>query len=703
MVTLASAAPGLQPRAIVDKWRNGTYLEYFMEDGAKARLIVQDMLDISDLSEKNYMLKDEVIDPILSSVANEAGVLVLGSQATQALYRVGVGKATADETISNWINRGSLTELLAGRRWIVMPCSDGMQDESFTGIYAGTHWGFIIVDTEKKVARWVDSLVSCEQKDNRWKITGMLDAGTAAGKALRGLEAVLNNGNPDATEFKYAATTLKHTPHQGHNNTAMEDPGACGPFMFKVLELIITELLENHDDIKAMFPASLRDARIFNSVDIRAEMQHLLEEKAAEQRPTRRAEQQADMTPEERERAQSEPDLGFNLNVETLRALLTPDALRRMVEDLQTKCTSALLRAKKSPIPPKDKKPEREASNDSSDTDDGDTPPPSPHPSDNDINVPSPTVSDHSSSSDDDDSHGPSPGHNASNASKKRKRTTNNEPATQPFKKQKRAAPQFLTMTLQDLHLWFALLPQDQRAPIQDTSGTITDEPRARVWLERVYYNTFANLSPIADKLLIDAWRDMWEAKCSEKLKRRGTSDFLKMRLKETAYAVFSTGEKKMVKLNLPDYRGDGARVPGEWKDGGGTAEREGGEGGDGKEEKEREVEAEAEKAKAKQKAARKQARKETKLTEKNNAAKEALEREIVKKRQDARQLKKREAREVKREERRLGKEAKKAEEAKKAAAAARTIKPNSPISVSSGDETSDRDETSDGYDDMEV
>lgn len=326
-------------KILINEWLDRRYLLHEMEHGFEARVTIDEFLSIVDLSYPSAWLDGQIMTAALALLVKDqerSDVLVLTDDTAQLLYQVAVGAAQAEDlsaTDPN-IHEALLDE---SKRWIVVPCSDGMSDivsegkrweeekrnkekqkelntkdrnrvdpEPGTGNLEtggngantkekkmvskapgspptgrGTHWGLLIVDKQTKVARWMDSLLDAKKtSEGKWKIVSMHPVGTVAGQILCGLEAMLIARGGQFTKGEFDTSTLKHTPHQHRHNNCKNDAGACGPFTFAFLEHILRGTPNSLGDAKAMFPASKRDRTRFNSRNTRGEVQRLIQQVA---------------------------------------------------------------------------------------------------------------------------------------------------------------------------------------------------------------------------------------------------------------------------------------------------------------------------------------------------------------------------------------------------------------------------------------
>ncbi|KAF2824407.1 hypothetical protein CC86DRAFT_420965 [Ophiobolus disseminans] len=171
----------------------------------------------------------------------------------------------------------------------------------------GIHWGLLVIDKEKEVARWLDGLVGLRTKEKNGKrvtsISHMFAAGTAAGKVLCGYDKILGR-----ERGKFTAGTLKQIPHQRSDNTFRTgDAGACGPHMFACLKHIyanpraLEDLYDHFKNKRAAGDFRRGGGSAFHSKNIRQEIQ--------------------DMIHRERERNKTEKDMSLALNPQIMQIL----------------------------------------------------------------------------------------------------------------------------------------------------------------------------------------------------------------------------------------------------------------------------------------------------------------------------------------------------------------------------------------------
>jgi hypothetical protein len=130
----------------------------------------------------------------------------------------------------------SLAEL-TGKQYVLIPVNNGYTSVAQTGS-AGAHWSFIVVDTLKKVARYIDSLAIPQMSERkRFRITNIQINGAVAGKVLCGFEIFMKY-----RKGVFTTSTIKWLPHQHTEGEILGHPdyGACGPYVYALMKYILT-------------------------------------------------------------------------------------------------------------------------------------------------------------------------------------------------------------------------------------------------------------------------------------------------------------------------------------------------------------------------------------------------------------------------------------------------------------------------------
>ena len=116
------------------------------------------------------------------------------------------------------------------KRWIFVVINDAFGGVESNGT-KGTHWSLIAMNRNDRIVHYYDSLFM-EWKGNR-------RIGADVGKGL------LHILNEDISTWTFSPEW--HSPHQSNDNMFEEDIGPCGPFVYKMTEVLIhhIELLQD--------------------------------------------------------------------------------------------------------------------------------------------------------------------------------------------------------------------------------------------------------------------------------------------------------------------------------------------------------------------------------------------------------------------------------------------------------------------------
>jgi hypothetical protein len=151
--------------------------------------------------------------------------------------------------------------MFGNKRWIFCIVNDasGSFDQH------GTHWSFVVVDRVHRTAHYIDS---------------MFVFNTAAQKLgcdiSLGLLKILGE---DESQWRYYPEM--NSPHQNWHNGYSHDAGACGPFVFKMTEILV-ETIEEYQAVGREHECSMRIPsgyhlqfkKIFDSWDVRQDIAH---------------------------------------------------------------------------------------------------------------------------------------------------------------------------------------------------------------------------------------------------------------------------------------------------------------------------------------------------------------------------------------------------------------------------------------------
>lgn len=138
-------------------------------------------------------------------------------------------------------------EELSSRSIIVLPINSEIDEEAAIenlpeGHYKslGAHWSFMVIDMrdpKNRISHYIDSLVETQVEGDKEIIIHHACYQTnapIAGKILCGFDQLLG-----LDRGAFTATTLKWIPHQGYDNAAETDEGACGPYLYAFLRHLL--------------------------------------------------------------------------------------------------------------------------------------------------------------------------------------------------------------------------------------------------------------------------------------------------------------------------------------------------------------------------------------------------------------------------------------------------------------------------------
>ena len=153
------------------------------------------------------------------------------------------------------------------KRWIFIIINDaigGVENDS----YQGTHWSFVALDRGNKGLYYYDSLWAQSETDTYYRDMGKQVGG--------GMLKILGE---DVQSWYWSPE--RYTPHQNQDNRFPFDGGACGPFVFKLMQHFIRQIKycqsigQEHQfrfELDWDFPTWFRDNR-FDSLETRIEIQ----------------------------------------------------------------------------------------------------------------------------------------------------------------------------------------------------------------------------------------------------------------------------------------------------------------------------------------------------------------------------------------------------------------------------------------------
>ncbi|KAH7082076.1 hypothetical protein FB567DRAFT_97700 [Paraphoma chrysanthemicola] len=157
----------------------------------------------------------------------------------------------------------SMRQQFGDKKWIFILVNDAIPIKSDGPMGEGTHWSLIALDRIHNTAHYYDSL---------W--IGRRDQAVRAIGIIKGALAIL-----EEQEQLWSFREEYESPHQGRENTFLYDEGACGPFVWKMTEWLMTRIRryrDNNDEARCSlmlfqgFPDHFRE--YFNSRDVRHQM-----------------------------------------------------------------------------------------------------------------------------------------------------------------------------------------------------------------------------------------------------------------------------------------------------------------------------------------------------------------------------------------------------------------------------------------------
>lgn len=150
------------------------------------------------------------------------------------------------------------------KRWIFIVINDAIGGTENRG-NSGTHWSFVAMDREIKRAYFYDSLYAQSANDHEkvWNV-------------VQGMVKIL-----EEDPIRWYFYVQWYTPNQDLHNRFPSDGGACGPFVYKMIQVLISHTIHcyrtNQDnlcfELHPAFPNWFRDTH-FDSLLIREEIQY---------------------------------------------------------------------------------------------------------------------------------------------------------------------------------------------------------------------------------------------------------------------------------------------------------------------------------------------------------------------------------------------------------------------------------------------
>ncbi|KAF1935192.1 hypothetical protein EJ02DRAFT_75709 [Clathrospora elynae] len=169
-------------------------------------------------------MRDESIDMALEVLRRDSNcdahsIAIANSMTAQVCYFACQSKDGSTREYDEYRTR------FQNKKWIFIVINDAIGGLVNDGTN-GTHWSLVAMDCEGRLAHYYDSMYI----DSRYHQHMGLDV-------CSGMLYILGE-NPG--DWKYQPEW--HSPHQNRNNQFYGDGGACGPFVFKMTELLVDHI-----------------------------------------------------------------------------------------------------------------------------------------------------------------------------------------------------------------------------------------------------------------------------------------------------------------------------------------------------------------------------------------------------------------------------------------------------------------------------
>ncbi|CAG5143942.1 uncharacterized protein ALTATR162_LOCUS1451 [Alternaria atra] len=306
----------------INKWLRSRYIEH-SHLGDPLVLSIEDFIDIVATSSTHpgkSWLEDNALGLAAALMTtSRTDILVVPSNAATKLASVGLCISDKNDFKTDVLSCQCYDAMKQESiRWVIVPVTNGMAspeeaarvkaaraeaakakksrkagqgDYSETGDQSmldiipggGTHWGLMIIDKQRNDARWLDGHLTLGQKSNgKWCIKEILPPAWTAGKILCGYDKVM-----DLKRGQFTAVTLKHVPHDTHDNSYKGDKNsACGPWVIAMLEYLLKnpKFLTNglHGAFRPRDKKYHHQRMAFNSLETRKRMQEIIRSVADE-------------------------------------------------------------------------------------------------------------------------------------------------------------------------------------------------------------------------------------------------------------------------------------------------------------------------------------------------------------------------------------------------------------------------------------
>jgi hypothetical protein len=126
--------PAPTTRSLVNAWLAEYYLEYELEDKYQDKIMMQESVNITRLDSPTSWLPDQLTSTALALAMKKwkrSDVLVLSDYSMQQLYLTGMGTQTVPALIATTPIQEHILD--DSKRWIVVPCSDGVLQSDAVG------------------------------------------------------------------------------------------------------------------------------------------------------------------------------------------------------------------------------------------------------------------------------------------------------------------------------------------------------------------------------------------------------------------------------------------------------------------------------------------------------------------------------------------------------------------------------------------
>lgn len=176
---------------------------------------------ITDCSYPNAWMHDEILNTAIEVLRRDEDCdrysIGFADSNTTQLFQIARGSNDTDSH-----HYDSYREQFGDKAWVFLIINDGAGSEG----QSGSHWSLVAVDRIHKRAHYIDSLFVYRQEYQ--------DLGR---EISLGLLEILGE---DIVQWKYKIET--NSPNQNWNNQFNWDAGACGPAVYKIIQLLVWEI-----------------------------------------------------------------------------------------------------------------------------------------------------------------------------------------------------------------------------------------------------------------------------------------------------------------------------------------------------------------------------------------------------------------------------------------------------------------------------